>query len=126
MDTPLPTIWLQKIVNYPSITTSLNCKYLNQLLLLTTTPLEQIILPNKTTMMNEKEFQQYHKKSTPTIKKALKIAAYLFCVTGCINTCRLPCNIHQQTYTLLPDIINQPNQNFFHTPLLENNSITDM
>jgi hypothetical protein len=99
MDTPLATIWLQKIVNYPSITTSLNRKYLNQLLLLTITTLEQIILPNRTTMMNEKEFQRYHKKSTPTIKKALKNAAHLFCVIRCTNTCRLPYNIHQQTPT---------------------------
>jgi hypothetical protein len=32
--------------------------------------LEQITLPNRTTIMNEKEFQQYHKKPIPTIKKS--------------------------------------------------------
>jgi hypothetical protein len=55
--------------------------------------------------MNEKEFQQYHKKPTPTIKKALKIASHLFCTTNCTDTCKPPCNIYQQSYTLLPYII---------------------
>jgi ribonuclease HI len=32
--------------------------------------------------------------------------------------------MHQQTNTLLPDIINRLNQNFFHIPLRENNPIT--
>jgi hypothetical protein len=71
--------------------------------------------------MNEKEFQKYHKKPTPTIKKALKIASHLFCTTNCTNECNPPCNIHIQSYTLAPEIINQLNQNFFHNPLPENN-----
>ena len=75
--------------------------------------------------MNEKEFQQYHKKTTPTIKKALKIASHLFCITNYQETCRLPCNIHQQASILLPEIINRPNQSFFHTALLENNTPTN-
>jgi hypothetical protein len=74
--------------------------------------------------MNDIEFQQYYKKPIPTIKKALKIAAHLFCNTRCTNTYRPPCNMHQQTNTLLPDIINRLNQNFFHIPLRENNPIT--
>ena len=57
METPLATIWLQKATNYPIITPNLNRKYLHQLLLLNITTLEQIILPNKTTSMNKKEFQ---------------------------------------------------------------------
>jgi hypothetical protein len=69
--------------------------------------------------MNKKEFQQYHNKITPTIKKALKIASHLFCTTNCAVTCQPPCNIHQQAFTLLPEIINHPNQNFLHTPFLE-------
>jgi hypothetical protein len=68
-DTPLTTIWFQKTINHPNITANLNRKYLHQLLLLNITTLEQITLPNRTTLMNEKEFQQYYKKSTPTIKK---------------------------------------------------------
>jgi hypothetical protein len=123
INTPLTTIWLQKTVNYPTITTNLNRKYLHQLLLLNITTLEQISLPNRTTLMNEKEFQQYHKKPTPTIKKALKIASHLFCTTNCTDTCRPPYNIHQQSYTLFPDILNQPNQNFYHNPLPKNNPI---
>jgi hypothetical protein len=71
--------------------------------------------------MNEKEFQQYHKKITPTIKKALKIASHLFCSTNCTETCRPPCNIHQQAFTLFPEIINRPNQNFLHTPITKIN-----
>jgi hypothetical protein len=121
MDTPLAKIWLQKVINYPNITLSLCRKYLNQLLLLNITTLDQIILPNQTTIMNEKEFQKYHKKPTPTIKKALKIASHLFCTTNCTNECNPPCNIHIQSYTLAPEIINQLNQNFFHNPLPENN-----
>jgi hypothetical protein len=105
METPLTIIWLQKATNYPTITTSLNCKYLHQLLLLNITTLEQITLPNRTTIMNENEFKIYHTKITPTIKKALKIASHLFCTTNCLETCRPPCNIHQQTFTLLPEII---------------------
>jgi hypothetical protein len=62
--------------------------------------------------MNEKEFQQYHKKPSPTIKKALKIASHIFCTSICIAACRIPCNIHQQSYTLLPEIANYPNQDF--------------
>jgi hypothetical protein len=95
IETPLTTIWLQKTTNYPTITPNINCKYLHQLLLLNITTLEQITLPNKTTIMNEKEFQKYHKKITPTIKKGLKIASYLFCTNNCLETCRPPCNIHQ-------------------------------
>jgi hypothetical protein len=33
------------------------------------------------------------------------------------------CNTYQQSYTLLPEIANRPNQNFYHNPLLENNPI---
>jgi hypothetical protein len=88
--------------------------------------MEQITLPNRTTIMNEKEFQQYHKKPTPTIKKTLKIASHLFCTSTCTDACRTPCNIHQQSYTLLPEIANRPNQNFYHNPLPENNPIADI
>jgi hypothetical protein len=119
METPLATIWLQKANDHPTITPNLNRKYLHQLLLLNITTLEQITLPNRTTIMNEKEFKQYHNKITPTLKKALKIALRIFCITNCTITCQLLCNIHQQTFTLLPEIINRPNQNFLHTPLPE-------
>jgi hypothetical protein len=40
INTPLTTIWLQKTVNYSTITANLNCKYLHQLLLLNITTLE--------------------------------------------------------------------------------------
>ena len=118
-DTPLATIWLQKTNNYPTITPNLNKKYLHQLLILNITTLEQITLPNRTTIMNKQEFKKYHNKIIPTIKKALKLATHIFYTTSCVPTCHLPCNIHQQTYTLLPKIINWPNQNFFHTPFPE-------
>jgi hypothetical protein len=117
METPLTTIWLQRTINYPTITPNINHKYLHQLLILNITTLKQIILPNRTTIMNEREFQQYHKKITPTIKKALKIASHLFCTSNYLETCQPPCNIHQQTFTLLPEIISRSNQNFLHTPL---------
>jgi hypothetical protein len=127
METLLTTIWLQKSTNYPTIITpNMNRKYLHQLLLPNITTLEQITLPNRTTIMNEKEFQQYHKKVTPTIKKALKIASHLFCTTNSLETCRPPCNIYQQAFILLPEIISQPNQNFFHTPLPEINPPTNI
>jgi hypothetical protein len=116
METPLATIWLQKAINYPTITPNQNRKYLHQLLLLNITTLEQITLPDRTTIMNEKEFKKYHNKITPTIKKALKITSHLFCTTNCAITCQPPCNIHQQAFTLLPEIINQPNQQYLHTP----------
>jgi hypothetical protein len=54
METPLTTIWLQKASNYPTITPNISHKYLHQLLLLNITTLEQITLPNRTTIMNEK------------------------------------------------------------------------
>ena len=57
-DTPLATIWLQKENNYPTIMPNLNKKYLHQLLLLNITTLEQITLPNRTTIMNEHEFKK--------------------------------------------------------------------
>jgi hypothetical protein len=125
-DTPLATIWFQKKINHPNITANLNRKYLQQLLLLNITTLEQITLPNRTTIMNEKEFQQYHKKPMPTIKKALKIASHLFCTSTCTNVCRTPCNTQQQSYTLLPEIANRPNQNFYHNPLPKNKPIADI
>jgi hypothetical protein len=112
VETPLATIWIQKASNYPTITPNLNQKYLHQLLVLNITTLEQITLPNRTTIMNEKEFKQYQNKITPTIKKALKIASHLFCPTNCAITCQPLCNIHQQAFTLLPKIINRPNQHF--------------
>jgi hypothetical protein len=118
-DTPLAEIWLQKATNFPTITLNLNRKYLQHLLLLNITTLEQITLPNRTTIMNEKEFQQYHGKPTLTIKKTLKIATHIFCTNNCLETCRPPCNIHQQTFTLLPEIISRPNQHFLHTPFPE-------
>jgi hypothetical protein len=115
-ETPLATIWLQKAINYLAITPNLNRKYLHQLLLLNITSLEQITLPNRITIMNEKEFKQYHNKITPTIKKALKIASHIFCTTNCVITCQPPCNTHQQAFTLLPELINRLDQNFLHTP----------
>ena len=105
-DIPLATIWLQKASNYPTITPNINKKYLHQLLLLNITTLEQITLPNRTTIMNKEELKKYHNKMTPTIKKALKIVSHLFCTTNCTPTCHPSCNIHQQTYTLLPEVIN--------------------
>jgi hypothetical protein len=72
-DTSLANIWSQKTINHPNITVNLNRKYLYQLPLLNITTLEQITLPNRSTIMNEQEFQQYHKTPIPTIKKALKI-----------------------------------------------------
>jgi hypothetical protein len=71
--------------------------------------------------MNEKEFKQYHSKITPAIKKVLKLASHLFCNTNCTEIYRPPCNIHPQTSTLHPNIINHPNQNHLHTPLSETN-----
>jgi hypothetical protein len=73
MDTPLAKIWLQKAINYPNITLSLNRKYLNQLLLLNITTLDQITLPNKTTIMNVIEFQKHHKNPHPPSKKPSKL-----------------------------------------------------
>jgi hypothetical protein len=121
IETPLTIIWLQKATNYPTITTSLNRKYLHQLLLLNITTLEQITLPNRNNYHERKRIQTIPQKITPTIKKALKTASHLFCTTNCLETCRPPCNIHQQTFTLLPEIINRPNQNFLHTPFPETN-----
>jgi hypothetical protein len=125
-DTPLAKIWFLKTINHPNITDNLSRKYLHQLLLLNITILEQIILPNRITIMNEKEFQQYHKKPMPTIKKVLKTASHLFCTSICINTCRTPCNAHLQSYTLFPEVTNRPNQNFYHNPLRENNLIVEI
>jgi hypothetical protein len=72
METPLATTWIQKTSNYPTITPNLRHKYLHQLLLLNITTLEHITLPNRTTIMNEKEFKQYHNKITPPLKKHSK------------------------------------------------------
>jgi hypothetical protein len=83
METPLATIWIQKATTYPTITPNISRKYIHQLLLLNITILEQITLPNRTTLMNKKEFKQYHNKITPTIKKVLKITSHLFCTTNC-------------------------------------------
>jgi hypothetical protein len=74
-------------------------------------------------IMNEQEFLQYHKKPTHTIKKILKIASHLFYISICTDACWPPYNTHQQLYTLLPEIANRPNQNFYHNPLPENNPI---
>ena len=70
MKTPLAIIWLQKEINYSIFTPDLNRKYLHQLLLLNITTLKQITLPNRTTITNEKEFQQYHNKIIPSFKKS--------------------------------------------------------
>ena len=98
---PLATIWLQKAINYPIITPNLNCKYMHQLLLLNITTLEQITLPNRTTIMNQKKFQQYHKIITPTIKKALKIASQLFCITNCTDHYATYINKHSHNFQKL-------------------------
>ena len=57
METSIATIWLRKAINYPTITPHINRKYLHQLLLLNITTLDQITLPNRTTIMNEKKFK---------------------------------------------------------------------
>jgi hypothetical protein len=100
-NTPLATIWLQKAINYPIITPNLNHKYIHQLLLLNITTLEQITLLNRITIMNEKEFQQYHKKFTPTINKTLKIASHLFCITNCIDHSATYINKHSHYFQKL-------------------------
>jgi hypothetical protein len=88
--TPLATIWFQKAINHPNITTNLNRKYLHQLLLFSITTLEQITLPNRTSIMNEKEFQTIPQKIHAHYQKAVKIASHLFCTSICTNTCRTP------------------------------------
>jgi hypothetical protein len=56
-------------------------------------------------------------------RKLLKLH-HPFCITGCTKICKPPCNIHQQSYTLLPNIISRLNQSFFHNPLPTNNPST--
>jgi hypothetical protein len=44
----------------------------------------------------------------------------------CTNTCKMPCKIHQLSFTLLPEIANRPNQTFHHNPLSDDNPIEDI
>jgi hypothetical protein len=76
-------------------------KYLNILLLSNITTLEQITLPDKTTIMQGLYFQKFYKKSTSTIKKILKIVAEMFSINY-TNTCRFSCNTHPHIHTLTP------------------------
>jgi hypothetical protein len=46
----------------------------------------------------------------------------MFCPTNCNNTCRLPCNVHLHTHTLILEIANRANQNFTYNPITENNA----
>ena len=66
--------------------------------------------------MQDKDFQKFHKKPTPTIKKIPKIVVEMLCSTNCTNTCRFPCKTPPNTYTLAP----RANQNFTHNPNTEN------
>jgi hypothetical protein len=55
---------------------------------------------------------QFLINSPATLKQKLKMAEH----------CQLPCNRHQQIFTLLPEIANQINQNFTHTLIPEINT----
>jgi hypothetical protein len=78
---------------------------------------------DRTTIMQNEDFQKFHKKPTPTIKKILKIATEMLCSTNSTNTCRLPCNIDPHTYTLIPEIANKINQNITQNPIIKYNDL---
>jgi hypothetical protein len=72
METPLATIWLQKTINYPTITPKPKSKIPTPTTAIKLTTLEQITLPNRTSIMNEKNFNNTIIKSPPPLKKHLK------------------------------------------------------
>ena len=66
-------------------------KLLQKLLLHNIIRLEEIIMPNSITLMNQDDFKMYHSNHTKSNKSALNIAIQLFCQPSRHQICQIPC-----------------------------------
>ena len=100
---PLETAWLKEAQNLQGLNPNTSLKLLQKLLLHNIIKLEQITMPNGTTLMNPDDFKIYHSNPTKLIKSALNIANQLFCHPSCHQECHLPCPHHYPPRTLKND-----------------------
>ena len=80
---PLETAWLYEAENLQGLNPNTSFKLLQKFLLHNIIKLEQIIMPNGTSLMNQDDFKIYYSKPTKFIKSALNIANQLICHPSC-------------------------------------------
>ena len=90
---PLETTWMHEAQMLPGLNPDISLKLLHKLLVHNIITLDQITLPNGTTLMNPDEFKIYHSSPSKLIRSALNIATQLFCHPLC-NQCPIPCQQH--------------------------------
>ena len=96
---PLETAWMQEAQNLHGLNPCISLKLLHKLLIHNITTLDQITMPNGTTLMNSDEFKIYHSTPSKLIQSALNIAYQLFCHPIC-NQCPQPCPQHHSPRSL--------------------------
>ena len=96
---PLETAWMQESQNLPGLNPDISLKLLHKLLIHNITTLDQITLPNGTTLMNSDEFKIHHSTPSKLIQSALNIATQLFCHPHC-QQCPLSCLQHHPPRSL--------------------------
>ena len=90
---------MQESQNLPGLNPDISLKLLHKLLVHNITTLDQITLPNGTTLMNPDEFKIHHFTPSKLIQRALNIATQLFCHLHC-QQCPLPCQQHHPPRSL--------------------------
>ena len=96
---PLETAWMQEAQMLHDLNPNISLKLLHKLLVHNITTLDQITMPNGTTLMDPDEFKIYHSTPSKLINSALYIANQLFCHLPC-NQCPLPCQQHHPPRSL--------------------------
>ena len=102
---PLETAWSKEVQNLQGLNPNTSLKLLQKLLLHNIIKLEQIIMPNGTTLMNPDEFKTYYSNPTKLIKSALNIANQLFYHPSYHQECHIPCPHHYLLRILKNDYI---------------------
>ena len=103
---PLETAWMKEAQMLHGLNPNTSLKLLHKLLIHNIITLEQITMPNGTTLMNPDEFKIYHSTPSKLIQSALNIANQLFCHPPC-NQCPLPCQQHHPPRSLKKQIYNK-------------------
>ena len=111
----LETAWMQEAQMLHGLNPNTSLKLLHKLLIHNITTLDQITMPNGTTLMNKDEFKIYHSTPSKLIQSALNIANQLFCHPPC-NQCPLPCQQHHPPRSLKNKYIIRNHNILPHTP----------
>ena len=97
---PLKIAWTQEAQELHGLSPNTSLKLLHKLLVHNIITLDQITMPNGTTLMNSGKFKIYHSNPSKLIKSALNIANQLFCHPPCDQECPLTCQHHHPPRSL--------------------------